>query len=196
MKIILDNGHGRETPGKRSTDGIANPQIFEWEYSRRLVKEINKQLVKDGIDSVILVPEDNDISLGERCRRVNKLAQIAGKKNCLLISIHLNAAATPKARGWEVHTYLGQSISDVYAKVFWEEADKTQLSVMRGDHSDGDPDWDSNFAMLRDTVCPSVLTENYFMTNVEDCKILNSKAGFNAIVKLHFNAVKRIIKMV
>ena len=195
MKIILDNGHGRETPGKRSPSGLCDPQILEWEYTRLLVRRMHELGTDLGIDVVILVPEDNDVSLAERCRRVNKIAQVAGKKNCLLVSVHLNAANTPKARGWEVHTYLGQNISDVYATVFWNEAKATRLFTMRGDHSDKDPDWDSNFAMLRDTICPAVLTENGFMTNAEDCQLLNSKEGFDSIVDIHLKAIQKVIEL-
>jgi N-acetylmuramoyl-L-alanine amidase len=88
------------------------------------------------------------------------------RKNCLLVSIH-NNAATGRASGWEIHTCLGKSKSDEYATIFWNEA-KTILPMgtkMRGDWTDGDADWDSNFAILRDTKCAAVFTENLFMDN-------------------------------
>lgn len=198
MKILIDNGHGVQTPGKRSPKWPDGTQLFEWEYNRMIAREVVKRLKTLGVMAELIVPEDTDISLNDRCRRVNKIAQAIGRKNCLLVSIHVNASTglpDAKARGWQVHTYLGQSISDTYAKVFYDEAAKLLKddTKMRPEHSDADPDWDDNFAMLRDTICPSVLTENCFMDNIEDCKYLLSPEGRNEIVALHVNAILRII---
>jgi hypothetical protein len=123
----------------------------------------------------------------------NAITAKVGAKNCLLISIHTNAA-NGKARGWEIHTFLGNSKSDEYATIFWNEA-KALLpknELMRGDHTDGDPDWDSNFAILRDTVCPAVLTENLFMDNPEDCRYLLSETGKQVIVAIHVQSILKI----
>ena len=109
----------------------------------------------------------------------------------------MNASTTGNARGWEIHTGKGQTLSDVYARYFWNEA-KTRLpavSPMRGDHSDGDPDWDSNFAILRDTICPAVLTENLFMDNHEDCLFLLSEHGKEVLTDIHVNAILKIIQV-
>lgn len=197
MKILIDNGHGINTAGKRSPKWSETPQILEYEYTRRIAIELVRRLKSMNIDAERIVPEVEDISLNERSRRINHIAKIYGRKNTLAVSIHLNAHDKPKAKGWEVHTYLGQSVSDTYAKVFWDVA-KSKLStitIMRGDHSDGDPDFDSNFAILRDTVCPTLLTENLFMTNLEDCKYLNSEDGFKTIVDIHVEAIEKIIKL-
>lgn len=32
MKILIDNGHGNNTPGKRSPDG----RLLEWAYTREI----------------------------------------------------------------------------------------------------------------------------------------------------------------
>lgn len=195
--VLVDNGHGRETPGKQSPKWNVTDQIFEWAYNRKVAAQVVLQLKAHGIDARLLVPEDCDVSLQERCRRANAIAKTNGTKNTLVVSIHLNAFTNPQSRGWEVHTYLGQSISDVYATLFWNEARDVigSDSIMRGDHTDGDPDWDSNFAILRDTICPAVLTENLFMTNMQDCIYLNSMMGFGSIVRIHVEAIKKIAQL-
>lgn len=197
MIILLDNGHGRETPGKRSPNWGDIPQIFEWRYTRDRVKEIHSCLGIVGIESIVLVSEERDVPILERAKRANIVTNAVGSKNALLVSVHLNAANNAAARGWEIHTYLGNSISDTYARIFWEEAKKAidGNTRMRGDWSDGDPDWDSNFGILRETACPAVLTENCFMTNKEDCRYLLSDAGKEAIVRLHVEAIRRIVNM-
>ena len=121
MKILLDNGHGENTPGKRSPLWPNGQQLFEWSYTREIASRINSELSKLGIDSELIVRESVDVPIRERTRRVNAICKEIGIRNCLLISIHCNAF-NGKARGWEVHTYLGQSKSDEYATVFWNTA--------------------------------------------------------------------------
>ena len=38
--IILDNGHGKETKGKRSPKWDDGTQLFEWEFNRAIVDGI------------------------------------------------------------------------------------------------------------------------------------------------------------
>ncbi|MEY8587935.1 N-acetylmuramoyl-L-alanine amidase [Phocaeicola sartorii] len=196
MKILLDNGHGENTPGKRSSVWPDGSQLIEWQYTREIAMMVEHMLRKEGVDVERIVRENLDIPLRERCRRVNEICKEVGTQNCLLISIHCNAC-NGNARGWEVHTYLGQNKSDEYATVFWYTAKELLGSItkMRGGWSDGDPDWDSNFAILRDTKCPALLTENLFMDNEEDCRFLLSSEGKLAIATLHAAAVLKILKL-
>ena len=50
------------------------------------------RLLSLGLDAKLLVPEERDISLPERCRRVNAWCRRLGKDNVIVISIHANAA--------------------------------------------------------------------------------------------------------
>jgi len=88
MKILIDNGHGIETPGKRSPDGV----LREYAWNRLIASRIVERLLSLGLDAELLVPEERDISLPERCRRVNTWCRRLGKDNVILISIHANAA--------------------------------------------------------------------------------------------------------
>ncbi|MBO5980562.1 MAG: N-acetylmuramoyl-L-alanine amidase, partial [Bacteroidales bacterium] len=152
--IILDNGHGCDTPGKRSPVWEDGSYLQEWKYCRAIVQKIARGLKEAGIPNHILVPEDYDIPLRTRVQRANKIAAQYGISQTLLISVHLNAAQlTNTASGWEVHTSPGETKSDEYARVFWETA-KDLLGdkfPMRGDWEDGNPDRDSSFAIIRDT---------------------------------------------
>lgn len=64
--VILDNGHGKETPGKRSPLWSDETQLFEWEYTRKVVKEVAKRLTDCGINNYILVPGESSPSLSVR----------------------------------------------------------------------------------------------------------------------------------
>ena len=194
MKILIDNGHGENTPGKRSPVWADGSQLFEWQYTREIAQRVENELKKRGVDVERIVKVDIDVPLAARCKIANEIANGVGAGSCLLVSIH-NNAFDGKARGWEVHTYTGKSKSDEYATVFWNEA-KLLLPVvsrMRGDHADGDPDYDSNFAILRDAGCPALLTENLFMDNEEDCRYLLSADGKKTIADIHINSILKIV---
>ncbi len=80
IHIILDNGHRVNTKGKRSPDG----RLLEYAYSRLIVKRIQAALSTRGYKVHVLVPEDADVALGQRCARANALCDLYGKRNCLL----------------------------------------------------------------------------------------------------------------
>lgn len=190
MKILIDNGHGKETKGKRSPDGL----LLEYAWAREIASRIENELRKRGYDAQRIVPETTDIDLQERTRRVNEICGRVGKENVIFISVHVNAAGNGswmKARGWSAYTSKGETKADKLATCLYEAAEiALPIGVkIRKDESDGDPDWEENFWVLRKTACPAVLTENLFMDNREDLDVLNSENGKQAIVALHVNGI-------
>lgn len=196
MKILMDNGHGIDTPGKQSPDGF----FREYAYTRFLASNIQERLLALNLDARLLVPELEDISLKERCRRVNAICKEFGNDQVFLISLHVNAAGIGKewmkARGWSCYTTRGQTAADSIANCLYEAA-KVYLPNMRlrTDYTDGDPDIESNFYILRHTSCPAVLTENLFMDNQEDVAFLESDEGAQAIVNLHVDGILQYINI-
>ena len=195
MKILLDNGHGQETAGKRSPDG----SFREYAWTREITSRIEKGLRKRGYDAVRIVPEATDTSLQERTRRVNEICGRYGKNNVILISVHVNAAGCGEwntARGWSVYTSKGTTQSDELASHLYTAAEEvlSGKTKLRKDLSDGDIDWEEDFYILKKTQCPAVLTENLFMDNKEDLGILMSKEGQDAIVNLHVNGIIMYLK--
>ncbi len=210
---LYDNGHGIDTAGKCSPD----KSLREYQKARALVRDIVAKRKAMGYDARILVPEDKDISLTERCRRVNAICNQYGRENVILVSVHCNAAGGDgkwkTAGGWCVYTSPGQTKSDVLATSIWNAAqeslnpykerfkvlqaqgayDKHQTPI-RADWADGDPDYEARFAVLTGTKCAAVLTESLFQDNKADVDFLLSKEGHNAIVDLHVNGVENYIK--
>ena len=190
MKILIDNGHGIQTKGKRSPDGT----LLEYAYTRELARQIVKILKSRDYDSELLVPEDDDIPLSERVRRTNAHCQAFGKTNVILISIHVNAAGDGSkwmnATGWSCYTCKGQTESDRLADCLYDAAIKNFPDRrIRKDYSDGDPDWEENFYILRHSLCPAVLTENFFMDSLYDRYFLLNEAGKQAIVDTHVEGI-------
>ena len=189
MKILIDNGHGIQTKGKRFPDGT----LLEYAYTRELARRIVSILQSRGYDSELLVPEDDDIPLSERVRRTNAHCQALGKSNVILISLHLNAAGDGtkwmNATGWSCYTCKGHTQSDALANCLYEAAIKNFPGRrIRTDYSDKDPDWEENFYILRHSLCPAVLTENFFMDGL-DLEFLQSKACKQAIVDTHVEGI-------
>lgn len=192
--VLLDNGHGKETAGKRSPVWSDGSQLFEWEFNRDIVRRIAEKLQADGIPYRVLVPEENDVSLTERARRANEYAKEFNGK-AYVLSIHANAGG---GTGWEVYTSPGQTASDAIATVFFEEAGREFVPDgwrMRSDYSDGDPDKEANFAILTKTTCPAVLTENFFMDTERDCRFIMSEDGRERIANMHVAAIKRVLTL-
>lgn len=192
--VLLENGHGKETAGKRSPVWSDGSQLFEWEFNRDIVRRIAEKLEADGIPYRVLVPEETDISLTERARRANEIAKENNGK-AYVLSIHANAGG---GTGWEVYTSPGQTPSDAIATVFFEEAGREFVPDgwrMRSDYSDGDPDKEANFAILTKTTCPAILTENFFMDTEKDCRFIMSEDGRERIANMHVAAIKRVLTL-
>lgn len=192
MKILVDNGHGVGTYGKCSPDG----RLYEYRYTREIAREVVRRLRARGYDAELLVPEDADIRLGERCNRANTWCDRLGTKNVCLVSIHTNAAgagAWMKARGWEAWTSVGQTRGDKLAECLYDAAEKhlPAGTAIRTDRSDGDRDKESNFTILHGSRCAACLTENLFHDNRQDVDYLLSDAGREAIVGLHVEGIVR-----
>lgn len=195
MKILIDNGHGSNTAGKRSPDGL----FREYAYTREIAAEVSYRLRRLGYDCELLVPELFDVSLIERVHRVNVKCQTYGASNVLLVSIHCNAAGNGKewmnGRGWEAWTSPGQTEGDKLAECLYQSA----LNVfapgtpIRSDWGDGDFDKENHFTILSKTLCPAVLTENFFMDNKADVAYMLSDEGKEAIVRCHVEGIKKYI---
>lgn len=189
MIILIDNGHGSNTAGKCSPDG----NFREYKYTREIAERLVNALRADGLNAQRIVTEENDISLAERCRRVNNVCKQYGTKNVILISIHNNAAGADgqwhTARGWEAWTSVGQTKSDMLATCLYEAAERSGFKI-RKDMSDGDPDKEGHLYILKHTLCLAVLTENLFQDNKEDVSYLLSEEGMRTITALHVEGIK------
>ena len=194
MLILIDNGHGVNTSGKCSPDG----KFREYKWNREIAHEVVTQLRERGYCAELLVKEDVDISLAERVRRANNKCNQLGIKNVILVSIHVNAAGNGQwlnAKGWSCFTSKGMTKSDKIADELYKVAEEMMPTrTMRKEYSDGDADWEAGFYILKNTKCPAVLTENFFMDNRDDLDYLTSEEDRKAIVATHVEGIINYIK--
>ena len=170
MIILIDPGHGIDTPGKRSPDG----KFLEYLWNRQIADLLLNRFMMMDIDASLVVTETNDISLATRVQRVNRVCSKVGASNVILLSIHSNAAGDGgkwmSAQGWSCYTSKGKTKSDVIAECLYDafEAEFADRKI-RKDMSDGDRDWEENFYVLQKSKCPAVLLENFFYDNRDEC---------------------------
>ena len=205
VRIWIDNGHGANTPGKHSPDF----RLREYLWCREVAAAVVDGLKADGYDAELLVPETWDVSIKSRCNRVNRTCVERGARNVLLVSIHNNA--TPPDDGqwhnasyWSAWAYR-QEFKDSNGKVirvkeasleskrlatiFTQAARERGWKVGVGVHDYKE----ANFGILRESLCPAVLTENFFQDNRKDVDWLLSPEGKTSIALLHIHAIEKYV---
>jgi N-acetylmuramoyl-L-alanine amidase len=206
--IFIDSGHGITTELKqkfspRLNEDMNIPKVFtsdgrfrEGRFNRDIAKDLVASLKGLGYDARMLVTEEKeDVSLAERCRRVNAVCNEKGASKVILVSIHANAFGTGNewttAKGWEVWTSPGETKADKLATFIYNRAKQIVFpgKSMRSDFCDGDPDKESKFYILVHTNCPAVLTENFFYTNKCDLMYMTSDVGRHHIVRTHVEGI-------
>lgn len=192
MVILLDPGHGADTPGKRSPDGL----FREYRWNREVMNYIHLYLTVWGFDVRCLVEEERDISLKERVARINDICRIEGKDNIILLSIHSNAAGNGRdwqeAKGWSCYTTKGTTGSDRVAECLYDAFEKEfPERKIRKDMRDGDRDWEEDFYILKHSVCKAVLLENFFYDNREECSFLLDEKNKVRIARAVLEGIKK-----
>lgn len=190
-QILLSPGHGANTKGKRSPDN----SLLEWDFNRKLVRKIAEGLDAAKIPYVLLDMGATDVTLAGRVARANTFG-----KNCLYISVHGNAAGNGKewmkARGFAAYTSKGLTKSDEMCEVFMRKAAEILPSVGASVRkwSSKKWGWEENFYVLKNTIMPAVLTENLFYDNKDDCEIMKSEEGIEALARVHVEGIKEILE--
>lgn len=198
MNILIDNGHGVNTPGKQSPDG----RLREYAWARKCAAQLKAALTAKGYKATLITPEQTDVKLQTRVARVNSICKRDGAKNCLLISLHNNAAGGDgkwhDACGWSVFVSKNASESSKrLARYMTVEAMQRDMLGNRSVPLDKFWTWSwtkSDIYLLKNTMCPAVLTENMFQDNKADVDYLLSEDGMAEIVDVHVAAIERYIK--
>lgn len=196
MKIIIDPGHGQNTPGKLSPDG----RFREYEYNRLIARAVVLHLQYRDFDAALLVPDAIDIPLPERVRRVNAYCAELGADQVCVVSIHVNAAGSDgkwhSATGWSCYSSRGQTAGDKLADALYAAAERhLDGHNIRKDYSDGDADLESDFYLLKHTRCAEVLSENGFMDSALSLRFLESDEGKIAICNLHVEGIINYVEL-
>lgn len=179
-KLFIDLGHSIKYPGAVGLKSEVQWNRAIWLYLRELLDKKKLEL--------ILVPDKYTTDWSSNRNLVNRINFInkQSKPQDLLLSIHGNAAANPKARGVTT-CYMGGAesarieaaeLSNIYAKT-------TGIPVWNGGAFDDRNGRFGRIGMVRDTTPFALLIEAGFVTNKDDMNI-DAKIAANAIAK-YFN---------
>ena len=176
--FIIDAGHGGihpetskyVTPGKRMVkDGVV---FYEGVNNRDNVKRIMQGLKTAGLEAVELCPTWRDIPLSNRCKQANEIGK---NRECVLISIHSNAAGNGKewhsATGIDTFVYTKASNKSKTLAKITQNRLMSYLGHLTKDRGVKARD----FAILRATNMPAILVEGGFHTNENEVKLMLSE---------------------
>ena len=101
------------------------------------------------------------------------------------------------ARGWRIITTRGITEADRLAECIWQRANETfkaPLSVGSYSNQIYGHDWENNLYILLHTYCPTVLIENFFMDNKEDCAYLKTKQAMATCAEVAVAGIKDYLR--
>jgi N-acetylmuramoyl-L-alanine amidase len=157
VKFVLDAGHG----GRDS--GAVGNGLREKDLTLKIVKHIGRLLSEyEGIEVHYTRTDDRFLELSERAAIANKL------KADYFISVHINAGG---GTGFESYIYNGQVSS---ATIAYQNVIHGEIMRAIGNVTDRGKKR-ANYAVLRETCMPAVLTENLFIDNPNDAAKLKSE---------------------
>lgn len=162
--VVVDPGHGGTDPG--AVSGGARESDLNLQLALTFQARADAAY---GFRAHLLRETDVFLPLADRAEAANAI-----EAACVL-SFHCNAADSPMASGFEVFTSPGNTPADALATYIYEELDLVLPYGGRTDFSDGDPDKEAKFYILRHTKAPAALVEFGFMTSADDLDVLTNE---------------------
>jgi N-acetylmuramoyl-L-alanine amidase len=194
---LLDPGHGGlvngvyQTRGKRSPPFADGSVLYEGVFNRDVADRIKALCDGESIECENIVNSEHDVPLATRVSRAN--TRHAADRRCIYLSIHANAFGDGvnfnSAHGVSVFHYMTSKTGKKMATALIKH-----LAVETGLKSRGvqaNMEW-ANFYVLRKTHMPAILSENGFMTNLEDATNLMKDDFRQKVADAHFKFIKEI----
>lgn len=123
--VLIDPGHGGQDPGATAVSG----DITEKQLTLEFAKELREKLAKDGRVRVALTRDDDRyLSLDERAQLARRIGA------SLYVSIHMDSAPNPLARGATVYS-LSEVASDAEAAQLAKNSNSGLAAASSGDDS-------------------------------------------------------------
>lgn len=152
--VVIDAGHGGRDPGATSVSG----QVHEKDLTLILAQALRDELVKRGRVRVAMTRDDDRyLTLDDRAAVARRL------QAAMFVSIHIDSAANPLARGASVY-----SLSDVAS-----DAEAAALASRENADGGGGPNADSVDAMLADLEMRSQMSASADLAS----RLVNKAAG-------------------
>jgi N-acetylmuramoyl-L-alanine amidase len=178
-KIFLDAGHGGKDPG-----AVAY-QAKESEFNLKIVKALQLILKKnyEGVETKLSRQDDQFISLSERTDMANAW------RADVFVAIHINAAENTGAAGYS--TWI---VPDAPARTraLSNVVHTEVLKATEGKFKDWGQRTD-NFHVIKYSDMPAILTENGFITNSGDLRLLRDDTFILKIAMGHAVGIAKFL---
>jgi N-acetylmuramoyl-L-alanine amidase len=187
VKVALSYGHGSNTwEDKHSKGVIVGGKVYEEHtHNFEVGTRVKVHLVRHGIDVLEVQPPNGlDVPLKTRTDKANAWGAD------IYWSIHANAG-DPSARGWCGFYWKGSTKSQKLAELYAKYMKDLGLPLYHnGVYISELGSW-TNFHEVRETHMPACLTENGFMTNAEDFKLVfgNENGHYDKLAEAHAKAI-------
>lgn len=169
-KVFLDPGHGGSDPG-----AVANG-LKEKDVVLKIARYTRDYLTKNYGNVTVRMSRDSDVypSLTQRANVANAWGAD------LFVSIHINAGG---GIGYEDYVYNGGVSNDTFKL---QNALHTEISKLFGTNRGKKR---ANYAVLRQTSMPAVLTENGFIDNKSDARFLKNDSNLRKLGEAHAKGI-------
>jgi N-acetylmuramoyl-L-alanine amidase len=176
VRIFIDPGHGGNDPG-----AVGNG-LKEKDLTLKIAKKIKSKLTNyENVQVKLSRENDTYLTLSERAKMANDWGAD------IFISIHINAGG---GIGFESYIYNGSVSSSTiaYQNIIHEEIVKATGWNDRGKKRE-------NYAVLRETKMPAILTENGFIDNTTDANKLKNDSFLDKIAQGHVNGIVKLFNL-
>jgi len=172
--IVLDPGHGGHDPG------AVNGSRMEKNDNLRLGLALRNRLQQLGQNVVMTRDSDVFVSLADR-------SLVSNQNNAdLFVSLHRNAFTNAQANGIET------IVSTTPSQVERDNAQLVQHAMVNVAAQSDRGVKPMNFAVLRNTLAPAMMTELGFISNTRDNQLFDQH--FNAYVNAIADAIMTIVR--
>ena len=176
FKIVIDAGHGEPDGGAVSKDGVKesdlNLQIAQILASK--LEENNFEVIMTRINENNIASENEQSKTIREIKRsdLNNRVKIANESNAtVLVSIHMNKFEDSKYRGWQTFysknsedgKRLAENIQSSIGECIEYQNKRTALEI-------------EGIKIIDKSVIPAVIVECGFLSNEEECSLLQDDA--------------------
>lgn len=161
LKVVIDAGHGKNTPGKRSPDGMR-----EFEFNSKVAVYMKAELEQYENVQILFTHDPNgttDVSLAARTNKANSWGAD------VLVSLHANASTGKMGSHGGIDTFVFGKTGHAFKLA---QVVQTNLIKATGLRNRGVKIQD--FHVLRESKMPAILIEHGFMDSTTDLPHLKS----------------------
>lgn len=170
MRIGLDAGHGLNTAGKQTPDGIK-----EWELNDKVRDKVVEILKEYDCEIINTDNDEGNIDEGVTSRRI----MYVNANVDAFVSIHHNAFTGSWNNATGVEIYIDRNNTEADEKL--ANAIYKNLPIYTGLKGRGIKK--SNLTVINQNQIPAVLVEGGFMDSNNDYKVITSEEGQNAYAR-------------